>query len=217
MSVTDYTEENTLVEGFGQQYRISKYIKDVLNNWFSDRRNILDSRLVKLLYNSKGELSKDCIKLGCAFDPDKAYAGTTPAVIVSVGDITYRPRHINQPGNPDFGKNPMQAPIRDWNIKMIPIIISIITESYDGTLLLTELVEMFLKMNCSVIAQDINNISAIDVQQIGAVKQVPLGQAGNAKQLFASNIVVPVASVLSWTSDTQGPVFRGIGLTTKTK
>ena len=170
MSVTDYTEENTLVEGFGQQYRISKYIKDVLNNWFSDRRNILDSRLVKLLYNSKGELSKDCIKLGCAFDPDKAYAGTTPAVIVSVGDITYRPRHINQPGNPDFGKNPMQAPIRDWNIKMIPIIISIITESYDGTLLLTELVEMFLKMNCSVIAQDINNISAIDVQQIGAVK-----------------------------------------------
>ena len=108
----------------------------MLNNWFADPRNILDPRLVTLLYNNKGELNKDCIKLGCAFDPDKTYAGTTPAVIVSVGDITYAPRHINQPGNPDFGKNPMQAPIRDWSIKRIPIIISIITESYDGTLLL---------------------------------------------------------------------------------
>ena len=216
MSTTDYTEKSTLFQGFGQQYRISKYIKDILNNWFADQTNILDPRIKKLMY-TKGQLSKDCLKLGCAFDPNKIYAGTTPAIIVSVGDITYSPRHINQPGNPTFSKNPMRSPILDWVIKNIPIIISVITESYDGTLLLTELVEMFLKMNRNVIAHDINNISAIDVQQVGAVKEVPMGQAGNAKQLFASNIVMPVASILSWTSDTQGPVFRGVGLTTKTK
>ena len=216
MSTTDYTEEPTLFQGFGQQYRISKYIKDILNNWFADQRNILDPRIRKLMY-VKGQLNKDCLKLGCAFDPNKIYAGTTPAIIVSVGDITYNPRHINQPGNPAFNKNPMQSPILDWVIKNIPIIISVITESYDGTLLLTELVEMFLKMNLNVIAHDINNINAIDIQQVGAVKEVPTGQAGNAKQLFASNIVMPVASILSWTSDTQGPVFKGIGLTTKIK
>lgn len=95
MNLTDYTEENTLKDGFGQQYRISKYIKDILNNWFADSRNIKDSRILRLLYDAKGNLNKDCIKLGCAFDPNKIYAGTTPAVVVSVGDITYMPRPIN--------------------------------------------------------------------------------------------------------------------------
>lgn len=42
MNLTDYTEKSTLSEGFGQQYRISKYIKDILNNWFADSRNIKD-------------------------------------------------------------------------------------------------------------------------------------------------------------------------------
>lgn len=40
MIVTDYTE--SVSQGAGQQYRIIKYIKDVLNNWFADSRNIKD-------------------------------------------------------------------------------------------------------------------------------------------------------------------------------
>ena len=217
MNLTDYTEKSTLSEGFGQQYRISKYIKDILNNWFADSRNIKDQRLLRLLYDRKGCLNKDCIKLGCAYDPDKIYAGTTPAVIVSVGDIVYKPRPINEPGNAAFNKNPMQAPIKHWSIKMIPIIVSVITQSYDGTLLLAQLLQLFLKMNCSVIQQDNNNIDAIDVQQVSAIQELPIGQAGNAKQLFACSITVPTASTLSWTTDTQGPVFKGVGVKTNIK
>ena len=76
---------------------------------------------------------------------------------------------------------------------------------------------MFLKMNCDSIQRDCNNITAIDVQQIGAIQELSMGQAGNAKQVFASSITVPVVSVLCWTSDTQGPVFKGIGLTNNIK
>lgn len=215
--ITAYTEQSTLVDGFGQQYRVSKYIKDILNNWFADSRNIKDQRLLKLMYNRKGQLNKDCIKMGCAFDPDKTYAGTTPAVTVGVGDITYSQRPVNEPGNPQFGDNPMQAPIMFWSIKTIPIIISVITQSYDGTLLLAQLIQLFLKMNCNAIQSDCNNVTAIDVQQVGAIQELSMGQAGNAKQVFASSITVPVSSVLSWTSDTQGPVFKGIGLTNNIK
>ena len=95
MILTDYTEKSTLPQGFGQQYRIVKYIKDILNNFFADSRNIKDERLLHLMYDHKGNLNKDCLKVGCTFDPDSVYAGTTPAVIVGVGDITYSQRPIN--------------------------------------------------------------------------------------------------------------------------
>ena len=217
MILTDYTEKSTLPQGFGQQYRVVKYIKDIINNFFADSRNIKDQRILTLMYNHKGELNKDCLKVGCPFDPDSTYAGTTPAVVVGVGDISYSPRHINQGGNPAFVNNPMQAPVGDWRIKNIPVIISVITQSYDGTLLLTQLIQMFLTMNSNVIQQDCNNISAISVEGVSAIKQVPTGSAGNAKQLYMSNISVPIASVLSWTCDTQGPVFKGVNITNNIK
>lgn len=137
MNITDYTEQSTLSEGFGQQYRIVKYMKDILNNFFADSRNIKDPRLLKLMYDRKGNLNKDCIKVGCTFDPDTKYAGTTPAVIIGVGDISYAKRPINEPGNPAFRTNPLNSPTYEWRIKNIPVVVSVITESYDGTLLLT--------------------------------------------------------------------------------
>ena len=44
-----------------------------------------------------------------------------------------------------------------------------------------------------------------------------MGESGNAKQLYASNISVPISSVLSWTHDTQGPVFKGMEITNNIK
>lgn len=217
MILTDYTEKSTLPEGFGQQYRIVKYIKDIINNFFADSRNIKDQRILSLMYNRKGDLNKDCIKVGCPFDPDSTYAGTTPAVVVGVGDISYSPRHINEGGNPQFASNPMKAPIGDWRIKNIPVIISVLTQSYDGTLLLTQLIQMFLTMNSNVIRQDCNNINAISVQAVSSIKEVPMGSTGNAKQLYMSNISMSIASVLSWTCDTQGPVFKGVNTTNNFK
>ena len=217
MSLTDYTEQNTLLEGFGQQYRILKYMKDILNNFFADSRNIKDPRLLKLMYDCKGNLNKDCIRVGCTFDPDTKYAGTTPAVIIGVGDISYSQRPINQAGNPAFRTNPLNSPTYQWRFKNIPIVVSVITESYDGTLLLTQLIQMFLVMNSNTIQQDCNNISAISVQGVSTIREVSMGESGNAKQLYASNISVPISSVLSWTHDTQGPVFKGMEITNNIK
>jgi hypothetical protein len=42
MNLTDYTEKSTLPDAFGQQSRVVKYIKDILNNFFADSRNIKD-------------------------------------------------------------------------------------------------------------------------------------------------------------------------------
>lgn len=217
MILTDYTEKSTLPEGFGQQYRVVKYIKDIVNNFFADSRNIKDQRILSLMYNRKGDLNKDCIKVGCPFDPDSAYAGTTPAVVIGVGDISYSPRHINEGGNPQFASNPMKAPVGNWRIKNIPVIISVITQSYDGTLLLTQLIQMFLAMNSNAIQKDCNNVSAVTVDGVSAIKEVPIGSSGNAKQLYMSNISVSIASVLSWVCDTQGPVFKGVNTTNNFK
>lgn len=79
-----------------------KYIKDIIANWFADVRNIKDSRLVSLMYDRDGKLNRDCIKLGTPFDPDGTYAGTTPAVIISLGNVTYMQGPVNRAGNPAF-------------------------------------------------------------------------------------------------------------------
>lgn len=42
MIFTDYTWKSTFQNGYAQQYRIMKYFKDLLNNWFADKRNIKD-------------------------------------------------------------------------------------------------------------------------------------------------------------------------------
>lgn len=214
MNLTDYTEKSTLPDAFGQQSRVVKYIKDILNNFFADSRNIKDQRLVSLMYDPKGNLNKDCVKVGCAFSPDKRYQGTTPAIIISLGEISYMARPVNRGGNPQFGRNPMASPNLQWRIKQIPVIVSVVTQSYDGTILLAQLIQTFLMMNSQSIQSDCNNISSIAVMQVSAVQPVPNGQMGNAKQVYMSEISVAASSVLSWTHDTQGPVFRGLGLTT---
>lgn len=210
MIVTDYTQK--VSQGAGQQYRILKYIKDILNNWFADSRNIKDQRLLRLLYNSQGQLNKDCIRLGCAFDPQKAYAGTTPAIVVSLGDIQYSQRPVTVGMSRGFTQNPTQAILGHWRTKMIPIQVSVITQSYDGTVLLTQLLQLFLLTNSYAIAADCNGLSSFDVVGVQAPKELPPGQSGGAKYTFASNVSIQASSVVSWTQDTQGPVYKGMGI-----
>lgn len=217
MIKTDYTDKPTFQSGYAQQYRIQKYFKDILNNWFADSNNIKDPRILKLLYNSKGELNKDCIKTGCLYDPDGKYAGTTPAVVVGLGDIQYRHHPANRGGNVSFQSNRTQPPIYEWRLKVIPVSVTVITESYDETVLLTQLIQLFLTMNSVAIERDYNNLSSVAVMGVSAPQVIPSGQAGNAKQLFSSSISITASSALAWTFDTQGPVFKGITVTPNIK
>lgn len=214
---TDYTEQSTFSVGYGQQSRIVKYVRDLLNNWFADSRNIKDQRILSLMYDKEGNLSRNCIKLSTPFNPSKIYAGTTPAILVSLAEITYSGRYINNPGNPYFADNPMQSPVAHHRFKNIPINITVLTQNHDGTVLLAQLIQMFLVVNSYSILQDCNSLRFFQVQSISAPTEVGEGQAGNAKKLYSSTISILTQSALVWSSDTQGPVFRGLKTTSNFK
>lgn len=208
--LTDYTEKDTFQAGFSQQYRILKYIKDILNNWFTDQRNIKDPRLVTLLYDKNGNLLKDCLSIKTPFNPDGKYTGTTPAVLVSLGDIHYTRQSITEGNTRNFINNPMLSITNDYRLKQIPIIISIVTEHYDGTVLLAQLIETFLQINSDAIREDNKSLSYVSVQGISAPREIKPGQQGNAKDLYLSQIQMNTTGTLVWSIDTQGPVFKGI-------
>lgn len=220
MSVfTDYTEsDNTFNIGFGQQTRIIKYIRDILLNWFADSRNIKDSRLLPLLYDRKGNLNKGLIKVDTPFNQDKRFSGTTPAVIINRGAIQYDLQPVNcNPGNPEFYKNATNAPIAQFRLKTFPLIITVITESHDGTDLLAELIQLFLAMNYKMIRQDCPLLNAFKMTGVSQIQKLQQGQQGNAKQLYLTNITVLIGTHVTWTQDTQGPVYGGFRAKTQFK
>lgn len=208
--ITDYTQENTLNKGISQQYRLMKYFKDILNNWFADPINIQDSRLVSLLYDKQGNLNKDCIRTGTAFNPQKEYTGTTPAVIISLGDITYVKKTLGAGSTPGFDSNPMLPVVSDFKLKNIPIQISVITQNNDGTVLLTQLIQIFLGINCDSFVADNPSICAFNLSGVSRPQQIKASQVGNAKDLYMCQISTNAVGTLVWSKDSQGPVFKGI-------
>ena len=211
--LTDYTQHNTFQPGCGQQTRIVKYIRDLILNWLSQPRNIKDKRILSLLYLPNGELRPGCIKVDTPYDPDKAFAGTTPAIIISRGAIRYDIHPVNNNTvNPAFRQNRTQAPIAKFKLKTLPVNISVVTQSHDGTDLLAELLQLFLAMNCDAIRNDCQLLSYFDVDQISQITAIKPAQMGAAKQLYLCSIKLTVGSYITWTQDTQGPVFKGIRL-----
>lgn len=209
MITTDYTNQNTFQSGIVQQYRLLKYIRDILINWFSDKRNIKDQRLHSLLYKDD-QLNIDCIKIGSPFNTDSIYSGTTPSVYVGLQNIQYLGNGVNKGGNPQFGINPMQAPIMQYRLKNINFQINVTTQSYDGTVLLTELIQMFLVVNSSYIESDCNALNYFRVTGLTPIEVVQPSQIGNSKQIYNQKINVATCGAVTWVEDTQGPVFRGI-------
>lgn len=212
MSVfTDYTEDtNTFKPGFGQQTRIIKYVRDILLNWFADSRNIKDSRLLPLLYDKNGNLNKGLIKIDTPFSQDKRFSGTTPAIIINRGAIQYDLQPVNSnPLNEQVLNNPTKPFIGQFRLKIFPVTITVITESHDGTDLLAELIQLFLAMNYKVIRQDCPILNAFKLSGVSQIQKLDMGQAGNAKQLYTTAINIMIGTHITWTEDTQGPVFNG--------
>lgn len=89
--------------------------------------------------------------------------------------------------------------------------IAVITESCDGTVLLSDIIAQFLRENALSLILD-GMLSQLDVTQVGAVEEVGGDAPVNAKSIYQSVITVAGHGAITWASDSQGPVFRGLSL-----
>lgn len=204
---TDYTNQiDTFQAGIAQQYRLLKYMRDLLENWTAQPQNIKDRRLKLLFFDSQGNRRK-CFKIGTAFDKDSKWAGTTPSVTVSLGNVQYVRQQVNLPGLTcsAFNRTSITSHSRQ---KIFSLTISVVTQDYDATILLAQLIQMFLTVNSANIVRDCSMLQAFDVLQIDAPAVVET--QAQSKQVYGSVIQVQAVGYICWTQDTQGPVFRGI-------
>lgn len=218
--ITDYTKEattNTMAPGTLQQYRAIHWLRGVLQNFMTDPINIKDERLCGLLKMQDGmsdtQLSA-LFSVGGPYSQNSKKAGITPQILVGLGATSYPMRPINDfVGDAQvsqFVYNPQGASYRT-----IEMTVTVVTESYDGTILLCGFIEDFLLINAQVLAADSRILSTINVAGTSAPQEITAEQIKNAKPIYQQVIGLRATGGLSWTTDTQGPVFRGIHLSQK--
>ena len=192
-------------------YRLMHWLCNILQNFFADPINIKDERLKSLLWRQD---KKDETKLYAKFDIGTAYsqsttkANTTPMIVVFVGDTVHDNSVVNQGVGGMIALNGARPMYQGRCTKIIPLNISITTESYDGTLLLAGLIEDFLTVNELQLIEDCRMINIFKVASVTAPKKTEDQNA--AKETYQSFIQIQTSGCIAWTTDTQGPVFRGI-------
>lgn len=220
---TDYTREgnpNTFNAGAFQPYRVVHWLKDILRNFFSSSINLKDERLCGLLNMQDGKLPTELdamFRIGVPFNPKTIIkAGTTPAVIVSAGETSY-PAHtfnVTAPVNREMGTLSKYGRALHESLKLQ---ISIVTETYDGTLLLTNLLEAFLVTHALELKQDCALVGQFTILGSTGPQEIAMEQVGAAKQVFQAGINILVTGGLDWTAYTQYPPFRGLDLDIQVK
>ena len=216
----DYTTkatQDTLKPGTLQGYRLVHWLADVLRNWMSDPINIKDERLCNLLLLQDGEgetMLKAKFDVGTPYAQETTKACTTPMIIVSLGETQYPVSTISQSVGATIAQNGAQAMYKGVKYRSIACHVTVYTESYDGTLLLAGLIEDFLVVNEQQLVMDNGSISEFHVVGSTAPSELKIGSNSNAKPTYQSTISVKVVGGISWHTDTQGPVFRGV--TTRT-
>ena len=214
---TDYTQKgnpDSLQPGILTPYRLMYWMVDILKDFFADPINIKDERLQSLLWRQDDD-SDDArlhavFDIGAGYAPTTVKAHTTPMMVVLVGDMTYVQPGVNLQGafaNALNGSVPMY---QGNTLKMIPLYISVTTETYDGTLLLAGIIADFLTIHEKLLITDNRMLSTFKVQGITAPKKTD--DQAQAKDTFESIIQIATSGNLAWTVDTQGPVFRGVRL-----
>lgn len=217
--VTDYTAEanqDTMQPGGLSAYRLMYWMVDILKNFFRDPINIKDERLQSLLWRQDDDSSEArmhaVFDIGAAYSPDTRKAHTTPMMVVLVGDITHDNNGLNLPSGAPTGLNGAMPMYYGMRLKTIPLLISITTETYDGTLLLGGYIEDFLTTHEKLLQTDCGMLSSFQVMGMTAPKKT--GDTAQAKDTYESIIQIQTVGCIGWTVDTQGPVFRGIRATT---
>ena len=213
---TDYTaKENpdTMMGGAISSYRMLYWMKDVLCNFMADPINIKDERICKILNMQDGatpEQLNALFSVGVAYSEKTTKACTTPMIFISLGARQYPVRGINTVGSEPVsicGAMPMYVGMRHKTINMA---ITIMTEKHDSTVVLTDLMEDFLLINENNLIQDNGMISEFHVTGVSEPEIIQIGQTAQAKVIYTQRIGVMAVGGISWTADTQGPVFRGV-------
>lgn len=208
--ITDYTkQQDTFEPGIFSSYRLAKFIRGVVCNWAADQNNIQDKRLLGLFFGKDGKPNVDLCNIGTAFNKQSRYAGATPAITVSIGQAQYAPRDIALTGNAYIGmtQNNISTSTR---MKTIGVDVSVITQGYDSTMLLADMLQSYLLRNTIPIVEDCPMLAALDVTGIDATSVVETQT--QAKQVYGTVVHLVATGYVCWTIDTQGPVFRGITL-----
>lgn len=214
----DYTSQgnvDTLKNRGGamQNYRLMHWLADILRNFLCDPVNIKDERICKLM-NLRDGIEEDQLnalfEVGTPFSQDSKKACSTPMIIVSLGQTQYPVRSIGSQLSPVMAENGAVHMSRNIKFKTVACTVSVATESYDGTMLLGGLIEDFLLINERLFVQDNNTISEFNVQGSSEPQEIKIGTSANAKTIYQMKIAIQMAGNISWTTDTQGPLFRGI-------
>lgn len=213
---TDYTKTgnpNTLTPGPLSGYRLMHWMRDVLMNFFSDPINIKDERISKLLcmQNGPSETTLNALfRVGLPYDGDVPKAGTTPCILVSLGETTYPVKTFNTLIGPQTSAIGSTAAHSGMQWKSIGMRIAVVTESYDATVLIGGIIEDFLIMHARLFPSDNGMISDFAVLGSSAPQKIEVDQVGNAREIYQLVITVTASGGIAWTIDSQGPVFRGI-------
>lgn len=212
---TDYTKEanqDSMKPGALTAYRLMYWMVEILKNFFADPINIKDERLQSLLWRQDADVQSNRLKavfeITAGYPPNTQKASTTPMMVVLVGDTTHINTGVNLQGagiNSRMGSTPMYK----GNVtKQIPLMISVTTEAYDGTLLLAGIIEDFLTTHEKLLVTDCGMISTFHVVGVSAPRKTD--DQAQAKDTFESIIQIQTTGCIAWIIDTQGPVFRGI-------
>lgn len=215
MITTDYTKEanpNTLCHAPLSRYRATHWMLDILKNFMSSPINIKDERLCGLLFKQDGNKPDECralFQIALPYTQDTRKAGNTPAILVSSTESSWpiialtRTAAINT-ANVDGYNSP-----GNYRRREVGLTIAIVTESVDGTSLLTDIIEEFLLTHSLLLCND-GPVDQFNVMGSSAIQEIKAPEAGNAKPLYQCAVSVKLGGGITWSEDTQGPVFRGV-------
>ena len=213
---TDYRQSanpDTMKGGAITSYRMLYWLKDILCNFMSDPINIKDERICKILNMQDGatpEQLNALFNVGVAYSPETTKACTTPQILISLGPRQYPVGSINQIGSPPVATGWSSPMYQGCKHKVVNMIITIITEKHDSTVVFTDLFEDFLLINENNLVRDNGMISEFHVTGVSEPQFMKIGTSANAKELYLQKISVTTVGGISWTTDTQGPVYRGV-------
>lgn len=214
--ITNYTEAakiDTMKGGAISSYRMLYWLRDILSNFMADPINIKDERICKILNMQDGatpEQLNALFAIGVSYNDSTKKACTTPLIYISLGPRQYSIGGINQIGSDKIalcGATPMHMGVKHKTIHMV---ITIMTEKHDSTVVLTDLIEDFLLINETLLIQDNDMISEFHVTGVTAPEILVAGTGAHAKDIYQQKISVTATGGISWTADTQGPIFRGV-------
>jgi len=212
---TDYTESaqiNTLCAAPLTRYRFAHWLCDVVRNFMSDPEHIRDERLRGLLWPQDGIEPDNCrasFQVGLPLAHDSRKACVTPALLVSAGQQTYPASFINAGVAAEETVTGIGAMYEGTAVRQVAGKIAVVTESLDGTLLLCDMLEDYLVAAGPLLQSD-GMVQKLTLEGSSEPAMIRVGEAANAKELFQSVIGVTAAGGITWTTDTQGPVYRGV-------